>query len=132
MKKEHKLKDIFLRILIFKVVLNHQVQNHHLGITHQKLHLHKVQREMHQKRTWIFYSREWRMYQQLGSNDNETTQQHQQSSSSSASSAMPSNVHQLTQEQMARSRSHTSSERSSEDNGRRPSSSSGSSNKKSR
>jgi len=61
----------------------------------------------------FFNSREWDMYKRLRQNENERTQQQQypsSSSSSRASSAMPSNVHQLTQQEMARSRSHTSSE----------------------
>ena len=60
----------------------------------------------------FFNSREWDMYRRLGNNDNRnsTTQQSSSSSgtSSSSSSALPSNVHLLTREQMARSRSHSS------------------------
>ena len=60
----------------------------------------------------FFNSREWDMYSRLRTNDNERTQQYPSSSSSAsgASSALPSNVHHLTREQMARSRSHSSSE----------------------
>ena len=58
----------------------------------------------------FFNSREWDMYRRLRSNENRnTTTQNQPSSSSSsvASSALPSNINYLTQEQMARSRSHS-------------------------
>ena len=57
----------------------------------------------------FFNSREWDMYRRLRSNENRnTTTQNQSSSSSSvASSALPSNINYLTQEQMARSRSHS-------------------------
>ena len=57
----------------------------------------------------FFNSREWEMYRRLKSNENRnTTTQNQSSSSSSvASSALPSNINYLTQEQMARSRSHS-------------------------
>ena len=55
----------------------------------------------------FFNSREWDMYSRLRTSDNEGTQQ-SSSSSSSSSSALPSNVHHLTREQMARSRSHSS------------------------
>ena len=64
----------------------------------------------------FFSSREWEMYNRLRTNDNERTQQYPSSSSSSASgasSALPSNVHHLTREQMARSRSHSSASGSS-------------------
>ena len=63
----------------------------------------------------FFNSREWDMYNRLGTNDSERTQQYPSSSSSSsgASSALPSNVHHLTREQMARSRSHSSASGSS-------------------
>ena len=68
----------------------------------------------------FFNSREWDMYRRLNNeNRNSTTQQSSRSSRASgeassssasvASSAMPSNVHHLTQREMARSRSHTSS-----------------------
>ena len=60
----------------------------------------------------FFNSREWDLYNRLRTNDNERTQQYLSSSSSSGastSSALPSNVHHLTQREMARSRSHTSS-----------------------
>ena len=59
----------------------------------------------------FFNSREWDMYRRLGNNENRnsTTQQYSSSSgASSSSSALPSNVHYLTREQMARSRSHSS------------------------
>ena len=59
----------------------------------------------------FFNSREWDMYRRLRSNENRnTTTQNQPSSSSSsvASSALPSNINYLTQEQMNRSRSHSS------------------------
>ena len=59
----------------------------------------------------FFNSREWDMYRRLGNNENRnsTTQQSSSSSgTSSSSSALPSNVHHLTREQMARSRSHSS------------------------
>ena len=59
----------------------------------------------------FFNSREWDMYRRLGNNENRnsTTQQYSSSSgASSSSSALPSNVHHLTREQMARSRSHSS------------------------
>ena len=63
----------------------------------------------------FFNSREWDMYSRLRTSDNEGTQQSSSSSSSSSSpssssssSALPSNVHHLTREQMARSRSHSS------------------------
>ena len=59
----------------------------------------------------FFNSREWDMYRRLNKdNRNSTTQQSSSSSSSSsvASSALPSNVNYLTQQQMARSRSHSS------------------------
>ena len=60
----------------------------------------------------FFNSREWDMYRRLNKdNKNSTTQQSSSSSSSSssvASSALPSNIQQLTQEQMNRSRSHSS------------------------
>ena len=66
------------------------------------------------RRFGFFNSREWDMYRRLRNNENRnsTTQQSSSSSSSSsvASSALPSNVHNLTQREMARSRSHTSSE----------------------
>ena len=61
----------------------------------------------------FFNSSEWDMYRRLRSNENRntTTQNHPSSSSSSsssvASSALPSNINYLTQEQMARSRSHS-------------------------
>ena len=57
----------------------------------------------------FFNSSEWDMYRRLRSNENRnTTTQNQPSSSSSvASSALPSNINYLTQEQMARSRSHS-------------------------
>ena len=57
----------------------------------------------------FFNSREWDMYRRLRSNENRnaTTQQTSSSSSSVASSALPSNINYLTQEQMARSRSHS-------------------------
>ena len=56
----------------------------------------------------FFNSREWDMYRRLRSNENRNTTQNQPSSSSSAaSSALPSNVNYLTQEQMVRSRSHS-------------------------
>ena len=54
----------------------------------------------------FFNSSEWDMYRRLNKeNRNITTRQ--QSSSSAASSALPSNIQQLTQEQMNRSRSHS-------------------------
>ena len=58
----------------------------------------------------FFNSREWDMYRRLGNNENRnsTTQQYSSSSGASSSSALPSNVHHLTREQMARSRSHSS------------------------
>ena len=58
----------------------------------------------------FFNSREWDMYTRLGNNENRnsTTQQSSSSSGASSSSALPSNVHHLTREQMARSRSHSS------------------------
>ena len=58
----------------------------------------------------FFNSREWDMYRRLGNNENRnsTTQQSSSSSGASSSSALPSNVRRLTQEQMARSRSHSS------------------------
>ena len=55
----------------------------------------------------FFNSREWDMYRRLRSNENRNTSTRQQSSSSAASSALPSNINYLTQEQMARSRSHS-------------------------
>ena len=54
----------------------------------------------------FFNSSEWDMYRRLN-NDNRNTTARQQSSSSVASSALPSNIQQLTQEQMNRSRSHS-------------------------
>ena len=64
------------------------------------------------RRFGFFNSREWDMYRRLRNNENRnsTTQQSSSSSSSVASSALPSNVHNLTQREMARSRSHSSSE----------------------
>ena len=58
----------------------------------------------------FFNSREWDMFNRLRTNENrnETTQQ-SSSSSSVASSALPSNVHHLSQPELMRSRSHTSS-----------------------
>ena len=59
----------------------------------------------------FFNSSEWDMYRRLGNNENtNATTQNQSSSSSSsvASSALPSNINYLTQEQMNRSRSHSS------------------------
>ena len=63
------------------------------------------------RRFGFFNSREWDMYRRLRNNENRnsTTQQSSSSSSSVASSALPSNVHNLTQREMARSRSHSSS-----------------------
>ena len=60
-------------------------------------------------------SREWNMYRRLRRNDNRNTSTQNQSSSSSsvASSALPSNIQQLTQEQMNRSRSHSTQSSSS-------------------
>ena len=56
----------------------------------------------------FFNSREWNMYRRLRSNENRNAStQNQSSSSSVASSALPSNINYLTQEQMARSRSHS-------------------------
>ena len=55
----------------------------------------------------FFNSREWDMYRRLNK-DNRNTTTRQYSSSSAASSALPSNIQQLTQEQMNRSRSHSS------------------------
>ena len=55
----------------------------------------------------FFNSREWDMYIRLNK-DNRNTTTRQYSSSSAASSALPSNIQQLTQEQMNRSRSHSS------------------------
>ena len=56
----------------------------------------------------FFNSREWDMYRRLRSNENRNSTTQQSSSSSSvASSALPSNINYLTQEQMARSRSHS-------------------------
>jgi len=62
------------------------------------------------RRFGFFNSREWDMYRRLRNNENRnsTTQQSSSSSSSVASSALPSNVHHLTQREMARSRSHSS------------------------
>ena len=54
----------------------------------------------------FFNSSEWDMYRRLNK-DNRNTTTRQQSSSSAASSALPSNVNYLTQEQMNRSRSHS-------------------------
>ena len=54
----------------------------------------------------FFNSREWDMYRRLNKENRNTTTR-QQSSSSAASSALPSNINYLTQEQMARSRSHS-------------------------
>ena len=65
----------------------------------------------------FFNSREWDMYRRLNKdNRNTTTRQSSRasrasgeaSSSSAASSALPSNIQQLTQQQMNRSRSHSS------------------------
>ena len=55
----------------------------------------------------FFNSREWDMYRRLNKENRNTTTR-QQSSSSAASSALPSNINYLTQEQMNRSRSHSS------------------------
>ena len=55
----------------------------------------------------FFNSREWDMYRRLNNNEN-TNATRQYSSSSASSSALPSNIQQLTQEQMNRSRSHSS------------------------
>ena len=60
----------------------------------------------------FFNSSEWDMYRRLNKENRNTTTR-QQSSSSAASSALPSNIQQLTQEQMARSRSHSSQSSSS-------------------
>ena len=54
----------------------------------------------------FFNSSEWDMYRRLNKENRNTTTR-QQSSSSAASSALPSNINYLTQEQMARSRSHS-------------------------
>ena len=54
----------------------------------------------------FFNSSEWDMYRRLNKENRNTTTR-QQSSSSAASSALPSNIQQLTQEQMNRSRSHS-------------------------
>ena len=56
----------------------------------------------------FFNSREWDMYRRLHKDNRNTTAQQSSSSSSVASSALPSNVNYLTQEQMNRSRSHSS------------------------
>ena len=55
----------------------------------------------------FFNSSEWDMYRRLNKENRNTTAR-QQSSSSAASSALPSNINYLTQEQMNRSRSHSS------------------------
>ena len=55
----------------------------------------------------FFNSSEWDMYRRLNKENRNTTAR-QQSSSSATSSALPSNIQQLTQEQMNRSRSHSS------------------------
>ena len=60
----------------------------------------------------FFNSSEWDMYRRLNKENRNTTTR-QQSSSSAASSALPSNIQQLTQEQMNRSRSHSSQSSSS-------------------
>ena len=60
----------------------------------------------------FFNSSEWDMYRRLNKENRNTTAR-QQSSSSAASSALPSNIQQLTQEQMNRSRSHSSQSSSS-------------------
>ena len=54
----------------------------------------------------FFNSSEWDMYRRLNK-ENRNTSTRQQSSSSAASSALPSNINYLTQEQMNRSRSHS-------------------------
>ena len=56
----------------------------------------------------FFNSREWDMYRRLNKDNRNTTTQQSSSSSSVASSALPSNINYLTQEQMNRSRSHSS------------------------
>ena len=60
----------------------------------------------------FFNSSEWDMYRRLNKENRNTTAR-QQSSSSAASSALPSNIQQLTQEQMNRSRSHSTQSSSS-------------------
>ena len=60
----------------------------------------------------FFNSSEWDMYRRLNKENRNTTTR-QQSSSSAASSALPSNINYLTQEQMARSRSHSTQSSSS-------------------
>ena len=69
------------------------------------------EKETQQRKGFGFFnSREWNMYRRLGNNENtNTSTQNQPSSSSSvASSALPSNINYLTQEQINRSRSHSS------------------------
>ena len=56
----------------------------------------------------FFNSSEWDMYRRLRNNENRNSTKQSSSSSSSSSSALPSNIQQLTQEQMNRSRSHSS------------------------
>ena len=60
----------------------------------------------------FFNSSEWDMYRRLNKENRNTTNR-QYSSSSAASSALPSNIQQLTQEQMNRSRSHSTQSSSS-------------------
>ena len=60
----------------------------------------------------FFNSSEWDMYRRLNKENRNTTTR-QQSSSSASSSALPSNINYLTQEQMNRSRSHSSQSSSS-------------------
>ena len=60
----------------------------------------------------FFNSSEWDMYRRLNKENRNTTAR-QQSSSSAASSALPSNINYLTQEQMNRSRSHSTQSSSS-------------------
>ena len=56
----------------------------------------------------FFNSSEWDMYRRLRNNENRNSTTRQYSSSSASSSALPSNIQQLTQEQMNRSRNHSS------------------------
>ena len=60
----------------------------------------------------FFNSSEWDMYRRFNKENRNTTAR-QQSSSSAASSALPSNINYLTQEQMNRSRSHSTQSSSS-------------------